>query len=151
MPSKTWDGFMSSDEITTFWSTFSYKSKEMKEKKWIASRSQRVLNGLQKLGAASEWVKSSWSELSLLDFSSCHSSLGAILLLVIFLSPGIQFPKPYLFSMLWSCYGAFVGPSCLPRLLDQPSELVLKVSSYKMLENEMGHKEVICKEVLKHV
>lgn len=93
MPNKTWAGFMWSDEFTAFSSTYSFKSKEMKEKKLIASRSQQVLNGLQKLGAVPEWIKSSWSELSLLDLSSFHSSLRARLCLVIFLSPGIQFLK----------------------------------------------------------
>ena len=138
MPSKTWAGFMWSDEFTMFFSTCSFKNKEMEEKKLIASRPQQVLNGLQKLGAVPEWIKSCWSELSLLDLSSFHSSLGARLRLVIFLSPGIQFPKTYLFSMLQNCYDAFVGTSCI-----QPSELwkVLKVASYQDVRKWNGTKK----------
>lgn len=76
------------------------------------------------------WAVSSW-------LSPFHSSLGARFHLIIFLSPGIQFPKTYLFYMFQSCCGAFVEPSCT-----QPLEpwKVLKVSSYRDIRKQNSSK-----------
>lgn len=122
-------------------------SKVKKWKRLVASRSQQVLNGLQKLGAVPEWIKSnlvwtvsSWP-LIFLWFLRCKTSL-------------------YFYLLGFSALKLTSSPCCrvaaVPLLVQAVFSLLScerywRPSARGMSQNKMAQKEVIWKEVIKHV